>query len=216
MRTKYQLILNYCVNIAFYLMLKAKRVTVNSHPVIKRLAQYRQLLSQLEDGQGKLLVQVEEILEADQAGKPLYNTTDNAEISREAIVTAKKTKPSRKSEIERTSVSMEEELIVDNKHLLHSEDEASEGEEEAVPEEESQTQGEDEKRAITYQISKNKGLTPYRKKELRNPRVKHRNKYRKATIRRKGAVRAVRKEVNRYDGEMSGIKASVKKSIKLK
>lgn len=46
----------------------------------------------------------------------------------------------------------------------------------------------DEKRGITYQISKNKGLTPRRKKELRNPRVKNRMKYRKAKIRRKGQV----------------------------
>lgn len=48
--------------------------------------------------------------------------------------------------------------------------------------------GEIEKRAITYQIAKNKGLTPYRKKDQRNPRVKHRNKFRKAKICRKGAV----------------------------
>lgn len=45
------------------------------------------------------------------------------------------------------------------------------------------------RRAITKQIEKNRGLTPYRKKELRNPRVKHRNKYRRALIRRKGMVR---------------------------
>lgn len=44
------------------------------------------------------------------------------------------------------------------------------------------------KRPITYEIAKNKGLTPHRKKELRNPRVKHRMKYRKAKIRRKGQV----------------------------
>lgn len=44
------------------------------------------------------------------------------------------------------------------------------------------------KRGITYQIAKNKGLMPSRKKEQRNPRVKHRNKFRKAKIRRKGAV----------------------------
>lgn len=44
------------------------------------------------------------------------------------------------------------------------------------------------KRAITYEMSKNKGLTPHRKKEQRNPRVKHKLKYRKALIRRKGAV----------------------------
>lgn len=45
-----------------------------------------------------------------------------------------------------------------------------------------------DKRGITYQIRKNKGLTPYRKREQRNPRVRHRNKFRKAKIRRKGAV----------------------------
>lgn len=44
------------------------------------------------------------------------------------------------------------------------------------------------RRAITYKMSKNKGLTPHRKKEQRNPRVKHKLKYRKALIRRKGAV----------------------------
>lgn len=48
---------------------------------------------------------------------------------------------------------------------------------------------EEEKRGITYQIAKNKGLTPHRKKEQRNPRVKHRSKFRKAKIRRKGQVR---------------------------
>ncbi|CAH1956945.1 unnamed protein product [Acanthoscelides obtectus] len=72
------------------------------------------------------------------------------------------------------------------------------------------------KRPINYQIAKNKGLTPYRKKEHRNPRVKHKLKYRKAIIRRKGAVREVRKELKRYDGEISGIKTSVSKSVKIK
>ena len=38
------------------------------------------------------------------------------------------------------------------------------------------------------QMAKNKGLMPKRKKEQRNPRVKNKLKYRKAKIRRKGAV----------------------------
>jgi len=50
------------------------------------------------------------------------------------------------------------------------------------------TENLDEKRAITYQISRNKGLTPKRKKEQRNPRVKHRKKFRKAIIRRRSQV----------------------------
>lgn len=38
------------------------------------------------------------------------------------------------------------------------------------------------------QMAKNKGLTPKRKKIDRNPRVKHREKFRRAKIRRKGQV----------------------------
>ena len=37
-------------------------------------------------------------------------------------------------------------------------------------------------------MAKNKGLTPKRKKINRNPRVKHREKYRRAQIKRKGQV----------------------------
>ena len=44
------------------------------------------------------------------------------------------------------------------------------------------------RRPITYQIAKNKGLTPHRRKDERNPRVKHRKKFKKAIVRRKGAV----------------------------
>ena len=75
---------------------------------------------------------------------------------------------------------------------------------------------EHEKRAITREMAKNKGLTPKRKKEQRNPRVKHREKYRKAKIRRKGQVRTPRTEVKKYDGEAYGIKSHITKSVKLK
>merc|ERR1712150_213232 len=73
----------------------------------------------------------------------------------------------------------------------------------------------EERRAITYQIQKNKGLQPKRSKLNRNPRVKHRVKFQKAKVRRKGQVREVRTEVKKYGGEMSGINARVKKGIKL-
>lgn len=74
----------------------------------------------------------------------------------------------------------------------------------------------DEKRTITYEIAKNKGLLPYRKKEYRNPRVRNRMKYRRAKIRRKGQVRESRNEVTRYGGELTGIRTDVAKSIKIK
>jgi len=50
----------------------------------------------------------------------------------------------------------------------------------------------------------------------RNPRVKKREQYRKALIRRRGAVREVRTgEADNYGGELTGIKTGVSHSRKL-
>jgi len=103
----------------------------------------------------------------------------------------------------------------DDKEEEKDQNQAEEPDDEEAEEEDEEDE-ELARRGITYQMAKNKGLTPHRKKELRNPRVKHRGKYRKALIRRKGAVRTVRKELQRYGGEMSGIKASVTKSVKFR
>jgi U3 small nucleolar RNA-associated protein 3 len=77
--------------------------------------------------------------------------------------------------------------------------------------------GIDERRGINYQIQKNKGLTPHRKKENRNARVKKRNQYENAKMRRRGQVQEVRTGVGSYyDGELTGIKSDVSKSRKFK
>merc|ERR550519_479569 len=75
---------------------------------------------------------------------------------------------------------------------------------------------EEEKRAITYKIAKNKGLMPKRSKLQRNPRVKNRMKFEKAKKRRKGAVREVRDQNHKYSGEASGLNVRVKKGVKIK
>ncbi|KAK6318903.1 hypothetical protein J4Q44_G00101140 [Coregonus suidteri] len=69
-----------------------------------------------------------------------------------------------------------------------------EGLEEAGDEEELDP---DAKRLITYKMVKNKGLTSKRKKIDRNPRVKHREKFRRTKIRRKGQVHEVHCEETR-------------------
>jgi len=76
-----------------------------------------------------------------------------------------------------------------------------------------------DRRNAGYQIMKNKGLTRKRKKEVRNSRVKYRNKFEKAVMRRKGQVQDTIREgpsdgVN-YGGEESGVRTHVKKSIRL-
>jgi U3 small nucleolar RNA-associated protein 3 len=100
------------------------------------------------------------------------------------------------------------ELKNDNESEMDNEDEGEEEEDEG--EEEST------KRPINYQIEKNKGLTPKRNKLYRNPRVRHREKYRKALIKRKSIVPKVRTEMKRYSGETTGIRTNVVKGTKLK
>ncbi|KAG5185000.1 Sas10 C-terminal domain-containing protein, partial [Tribonema minus] len=71
------------------------------------------------------------------------------------------------------------------------------------------------KRAASYEIIKNRGLTPHKSKLNRNPRVKKREAYRKAVIRRKGQVREVRtNEAGRYAGEGTGIRSTVTRGRK--
>jgi U3 small nucleolar RNA-associated protein 3 len=73
------------------------------------------------------------------------------------------------------------------------------------------------KRAITYEISANKGLMPRRKKEVRNPRVKKRMKY-DEKMKKLGSVRQVWKGGEGrggYGGELTGIKTNVVRSVKL-
>ena len=72
-------------------------------------------------------------------------------------------------------------------------------------------------RSISKVILKNRGLVAHKPKINRNPRVKKREQYRKALIRRKGAVREVRDaaEGNKYGGEETGIKSRISRSRKL-
>ncbi len=75
---------------------------------------------------------------------------------------------------------------------------------------------EGQKRAATYEIMKNKGLTPHRKKANRNPRVKKREAYAKAVTARKGQVRdVVTGAAGKYGGELTGIKANISRSRKI-
>ena len=77
--------------------------------------------------------------------------------------------------------------------------------------------GVDGKRAITYAIEKNKGLTPKRKKEARNPRVKKRLKY-EEKMKKLGSIRQLYKGGEGrggYGGELTGIKSGIVRSRKL-
>jgi U3 small nucleolar RNA-associated protein 3 len=82
----------------------------------------------------------------------------------------------------------------------------------AVPEEEMDLGGDDSKREVGNKIMANRGLTPHRNKEHKNPRKRLRGKFEKAVVRRKGQVRPMREDGGGYGGEASGIKTTVTKS----
>ncbi len=71
-------------------------------------------------------------------------------------------------------------------------------------------------RNINYVIMKSKGLTRKRKKIDRNSRVKHREKYRKALIKRKSRVQEFKEgPQTKYGGEASGLRTRLIKSTTL-
>ncbi|NXV08622.1 SAS10 protein, partial [Cettia cetti] len=228
LQTKYHLYLNYCANISFYLVLKSKRMPVHSHPVIERLVAYRNIINDLAPVDQKLSPQVrmllrdyydkkEEKLQKENKFSVFLTMDGKKNIPKRASVPvngqASAAESSDESELDEEAAlkyykMMEEKLALKRKRTGV----------EDVLEEAAVSEGEDpsKKRGVTYQMIKNKGLTPKRRKIDRNPRVKHREKFRRAKIRRKGQVREVRRELHRYAGELSGIRAGVKKSRKLK
>ncbi|XP_006069383.3 something about silencing protein 10 [Bubalus bubalis] len=215
LRTKYNLYLNYCSNISFYLILKARRVPAHGHPVIERLVTYRNLINKLSVVDQKLSSEIRYLLTLkDGVGKKELNLKAKS----------MKAKPKSVSETSAAALAvrdLSDDSDFDEEAALKYYKEMEERQKLKRKKEENSTEeqaleDQNAKRAITYQIAKNRGLTPRRKKIDRNPRVKHREKFRKAKIRRRGQVREVRREEQRYTGELSGIRAGVKKSIKLK
>ncbi|VEU24069.1 DEKNAAC105230 [Brettanomyces naardenensis] len=75
--------------------------------------------------------------------------------------------------------------------------------------------GEDGKRAINYQILKNRGLTKKRKKEDRNARVKKRKRYSEAKKKLKSVRSVYKTPEGPYQGETTGIKKNISRSVKL-
>jgi len=74
---------------------------------------------------------------------------------------------------------------------------------------------EEGKRKVSDQIEQNKGLRKKAKKELKNPRVKHKLKYKKALVKRKSQIQGPLDKTKPYQGETTGIKTRVVKSTKL-
>ncbi|XP_071502831.1 something about silencing protein 10-like [Diadema antillarum] len=250
--TKYQLYLCYCMNISFYMVLKAKQAAVRSHPVIARILAFRKLISELEPVEKKLRDEIDSCLDGektpgvDDSGPAQRRDNRREKMKRKQEGTVPDRDHPAPSKVKyyqsyhlipsNIKHTVKPETVVKtagNPHLSEEELKALEyyrsvacrqqekrakmaDDGEPDDDDEEEEEAEEGKRGITYQISKNRGLTPHRRKELRTPRVKHRMKFKKAKVRRKGQVREARTELHRYGGEASGIRSGVIKSIKIK
>lgn len=239
-KTLNNLYLNYGNNVAYYLILKAKRIPVKSHPVVKRLVQMRQLIEQLVQRYDKIVKPEIERLMADlQAGKEIEIVPLQTQIQPKKLRNLMRSFSGDDDDDEQEQSDDDDDddfLDVQPKTKRMKLDsgeqhqqkqpglgEASENDEEGVEEEgghDEDEEGEDmgqERRPINYQISKNKGLTPHKHRaDQRNPRVRNRKRFMKAVKRRKGAIRLPRTEIPKYEGEKTGIKAYLKRSINIK
>lgn len=236
-KTLNNLYLNYGNNVAYYLILKAKRISVKSHPVVKRLVQMRQLIEQLVDRYEKIVKpEIERLLADLKAGKtielmPLQVETHPKKMARslsddelngddesnddddflDEQPKAKRMKLDAKPNLGDES-DLDEDADEDQDSVTEKDKpEGAEGEDGEVGDEDHV------RRPINYQIAKNKGLTARKfKAEQRNPRVRNRKRFMKAVKRRKGSVRMPRTSIPKYDGEATGIKAYLKRSINIK
>lgn len=194
LKLRYFVLLNYCTNISFYLSLKSgqEKQHVKEHPIVKEIFMHKKLILELDSSLNK---------KGKKFSKEMEIVRKSLQENREVIF------------VTETDEAEEEDLKEDLPSTLGQEHLSTTD----VPDDEEESEGEDGgKRAITYEMEKNKGLIPKRKREQRNPRVKYRKKFEKAVIRRKGQVRAPRKELKKYGGEMTGINARTVKSIKFK
>lgn len=255
-RTKFQILTNYCTNISAYLMFKAKGTNLKLHPVVGRLVEYKNLLDSLEDFDSVVGPQVDKLLERLDAGESIQEivkeekrrakkkmrkqqqTTlkllqdkkeaveDKADEAEEGKQRKRKPEPQSLEGLTHDELgavelyqSIKRKKVDLNEEAVDESDDDNNATESLNPalndDEEDDVDEETKKRNITYEMAKNKGLTPKRNKLNSNPRLKHRKKFEKAVKRRKGAVREIRTETTRYGGEHSGINARVRKGTKI-
>ncbi|CAH1404707.1 unnamed protein product [Nezara viridula] len=222
--------LHYTLNVLFYLYSKENGESTNNHPVLKRFNAFKSLLLEVDVLLQQINPQIDMILEAKENNEeltlkeetelPLKNRKEKRKRKLELLKKKEEAKKINKAKKRRLDKLQKSGYIMDLERKLKKEEikvqYEEEDEDDDDKEEDQKDKVEEDKRGVAFKILKNKGLTPKRKKENRNPRVKNRNKFKKAIRRRKGQFRDPRKELHKYDGEIAGIKKDISKSIKLK
>ena len=73
MEVKFNLLLSYCINIIFYLLLKNQGRSIKDHPVIKRLIYLKTLMTKLKPIDKKLEYQISKLLRLASRGEDTEN-----------------------------------------------------------------------------------------------------------------------------------------------
>jgi len=199
-----ELYLTYCSYLSLYLMMKSTDLNLLKHPILNDIEQYRKLCQLINDDFQLIKPDLLKLCELLQEKKLKINQKQKDLISKpRLIINNQITLPIKTTNGINSKPSLRERMI---KRKETQQIEMKIETQETKP----------QKRGITYEMEKNKGLTAKRKKEYRNPRVHHRNKYARALIKRKSRVPTARNEEQKYIGEPTGIRAGIKRGIKLK
>ena len=250
---KNQLILRYCLNINFYMIMKSKAKQTKNHPIRQMLILYRKMFKEVQEYQEKLGFSTIDAL-IDQLKKNLgqnkvqsktiigkkKRSADGPSVERlkrvkfidegsmgteEMVIEGEKKRKSAKKVL--SKLSLEEQQQAKQSVMKKAEQKLKKMDEEEAEYYSDEEQDEKQvlfvhkrddvkRRKISKMIEKNKGLTPYRKKDYRNPRVRYTSKFVKAEKKRRSQVKEPVKEINKYAGEFHGIKAGVVRSVKFK
>jgi U3 small nucleolar RNA-associated protein 3 len=225
-----ELYLTYCSYLSLYLTMKSTDNNPLKHPIVQDIEQYRKLCQIVNDDfqsmKSDLLRLCEILQERKRKISQLSLSSQQESIARPHLVMSNGISLSKK-----TAVCHQGETTLEkNNHRLYFQNgttpngtlrermmKKKEQRERLESEmEQKHDVDEPEKRGITYAMEKNKGLTAKRKKEYRNPRVRNRNKYARALVKRTSNMPNARNEEQKYTGEPTGIRAGIKRGIKLK
>ncbi|GFS99306.1 something about silencing protein 10 [Nephila pilipes] len=242
-KIKYQTLLHYCMNISFYMSLRSKGPVHTSHPIVRRINSFKDILERLNNVNDTFKKEIDIIVKKLKNNEEIYfaksepSTEIDEHISEadaqeksifEKLLAISKTKVTKdgnkkdkKSKSKQFETEAEKEILSMYKNSKPNIDDAPTSLDDDAINEKMDVDlnaggGTEEKRNITKQMIKNRGLTAKQKKEKRNPRVHNRMKFKRAVIKRKGQVRKVIKEMKRYDGEPTGISSHVVRSVKFK
>ncbi|CAF0808794.1 unnamed protein product [Rotaria sordida] len=204
-----ELYLTYCSYLSLYLMMKSTDLNISKHPIINDIEQYRKLCQLVNENFQSMKSDLLKLCELLQEKKLKINQSSvskqNQLISKPHLIMNNGISlPIKTTNGTVAKPSLRERMMKRREEKMNIETEIELKEDKP------------QKRGITYEIEKNKGLTTKRKKEYRNPRVHHRNKYARALIKRKSRVPTARTEEDKYTGEPTGIRAGIKRGIKLK